>query len=170
MAARIEANRISREAARWMIMGEWRAHPSRVVVATLAIAIGVALGFAVHLINASALNEFDRAVSTVNGDADLQVHAVTPLGLDEALYPKLARLEGIAGASPVIELPAVASAPGNPSITLLGLDVFRAASVTPSLIGRRSADAPRANVSDEPRPSTGDDLFAANTLFLSDAA
>ena len=170
MAARIEANRISREAARWMIVGEWRAHPARVIVAAFAIAIGVALGFAVHLINESALNEFARAVSTVNGDADLQVHAVTPLGFDEALYPKLARLEGIAGASPVIELPAVASAPGNPAVTLLGLDVFRAASVTPSLIGRRSADAPRANAGDEPQPSTGDDLFDANTLFLSAAA
>ena len=78
-------------------MGEWLAHPGRVIIAGLAIAIGVALGFAVHLINASALNEFDRAVRTVNGDADLQVRAVTPLGFDEALYPKLVRLDGIEG-------------------------------------------------------------------------
>ena len=70
-----------------MMLAEWLAHPGRVVIAGLAIAIGVALGFAVHLINASALSEFDKAVRTVNGDADLQVRAASPLGFDEALYP-----------------------------------------------------------------------------------
>ena len=100
-------------AARWMILGEWRAHPGRVIVAMIAIAVGVALGFAVHLINASALNEFARAVASVNGDADLQVRAASPLGFDEALYPKLARLDGIASASPVVELRAVADAGGR---------------------------------------------------------
>src|SRR5258708_5151424 len=160
MAARIEANRISREAARWMIMGEWRAHPLRVVVAALAIAIGVALGFAVHLINASALNEFARAVSTVNGEADLQVHSTTPLGFDETLYPKLARIAGVAGASPVVELSGVAVAADNPSLTLLGLDVFRAVTVTPSLIARNVAAGEDGNA----EPATGEGVFAASTL------
>src|SRR5260221_10907696 len=151
-----EQNRTSLVAMRWMIAGEWGAHPARVIVAALAIAVGVALGFAVHLINASALSEFARAIKTVNGDAELQVHAVTPLGFDEALYPKLARIAGIAGASPVIELPAVASAPGNPSITLFGLDVFRPAAVTPSPVGRRSPRAPRADAPrDGPQPPAG---------------
>src|SRR5689334_5840672 len=112
-----DRNRLTSAAIRWMIVGEWRAHPARVIVAALAIAIGVALGFAVHLINASALNEFARAVRTVNGDADLQVHSVTPLGFDESLYPRIARLGGIADASPVVELPAIA---GDASLTLLG--------------------------------------------------
>src|SRR5258705_13058529 len=85
-------DRISGEAARWMIAGEWRAHPLRVGVAALAIAIGVALGFAGHLINASALNEFPRAVSTGNGEGDLQAHLTSPLGFEEALHPKLARM------------------------------------------------------------------------------
>src|SRR5258705_10314279 len=97
-----ERSAISGVAARWMIAGEWRAHPARIIVAALAIATGVALGFAVHLINASALEEFARAVRTVNGDADMQVHSTTPLGFDEALFPKLARVPGIAGASPVV--------------------------------------------------------------------
>ena len=153
------ADRISRVATRWMIAGEWRAHPARVIVAAFAIAVGVALGFAVHLINASALDEFARAVKTVNGDADLQVHAVTPLGFDEALYPRLARLPGIAGASPVVELPSVADA--NVSLTLLGVDPFRAAIVTPSLIGRRVESAapqpaPSANAA---QVSTADEAF-----------
>ena len=56
------SGRLSGQAMRWMIAGEWRAYPARVLLAALAIAIGVALGFAVHLINTSALTEFDRAV------------------------------------------------------------------------------------------------------------
>ena len=137
MAARADASR----AARWMILGEWRAHPGRVIVAMIAIAVGVALGFAVHLINASALNEFARAVASVNGAADLQVRAASPLGFDEALYPRLARLDGIASASPVVELRAVADAADGVSLTLLGLDMFRVARVTPSLIARASSAA-----------------------------
>src|SRR5712664_4592872 len=140
-----DQNRTSLVAMRWMIGGEWGAHPARVIVAALAIAVGVALGFAVHLINASALNEFARAIKTVNGDAELQVHAVTPLGFDEALYPKLARLAGIAGASPVVEINAVADTAEHPSLTLLGLDVLRAAAVTPSLIGERFASYAAGN-------------------------
>src|SRR5580765_901244 len=119
------SKRISRAGAWWMMMGEWLAHPGRVIIAGLAIAIGVALGFAVHLINASALSEFDRAVRTVNGDADLQVRAVTPLGFDETLYPKLVRLDGIEGASPVVEVGAVSAAGSNASFPLIGVDVLR---------------------------------------------
>src|SRR5258707_953116 len=96
----------SRLALRWMIAGEWRARPGRVMLAALAIAVGVALGFAVHLVNRSALDEFGRAIRTVNGEADLQVHAISPAGFDEALYPRVARLPGVAAASPVVELTA----------------------------------------------------------------
>ncbi len=170
-----EQNRTSLVAMRWMIAGEWAAHPARVIVAALAIAVGVALGFAVHLINASALSEFARAIKTVNGDAELQVHAVTPLGFEESLYPKLARLPGIAGASPVVEINAVADTAEHPSVTLLGLDVLRAASVTPSLVGERVASStpPAKTQSGEtsgPAPSTSDEAFDTRSLFLSQAA
>ncbi len=130
--------RIGGAAVRWMIVGEWRAYPARVALAAIAIAIGVALGFAVHLINASALSEFDSAIHTVNGDADLQVHSASAVGFSEALYPRLARLPGVAGASPVVELSAQAG--DHTALTLLGLDVFRAAAVTPSLAGRGGGD------------------------------
>src|SRR5512134_485237 len=171
MAAAAEVTRIGGRAARWMILGEWRAHPGRVIVAMIAIAVGVALGFAVHLINASALNEFARAVASVNGAADLQVRAASPLGFDEALYPKLARLDGIASASPVVELRAVADAADGVSLALLGLDMFRVARVTPSLIVRASGPSDDSTESPEgAAPATGDNPFAANSLFLSEAA
>ena len=50
-----------------------------------AIAIGVALGFAVHLVNASALDRFARGLATVNGGADLRIEAAGTRGFDEAL-------------------------------------------------------------------------------------
>ena len=129
-------------AAGWLIAGDWRHHPARIVTAVVAIAIGVALGFAVHLVNASALVAFGQAVQTVNGSADLQVRAAGPLGLREDLYPKVLRTAGVADASPVIELNAVADRRGR--VTLLGIDVMRAANVTPTLIGIPNGNAPLA--------------------------
>src|SRR5205085_6231953 len=140
----------------WIGWGEMRAHPGRVVLAVLAIAIGVALGFAVHLVNASALNEFARAVQAVNGDADLQVHSVTPRGFDENLYPKVASLPGVADVSPVVELQ-VSS--GDVTFTLLGVDIFRAAAVTPLLLGR-----PTADINSE---FAGTQALSENAVFLS---
>jgi hypothetical protein len=51
---------------------EYRRQPWRSLTALLAIALGVALGFAVHVINQSALDEFSRAVRSVNGQPDLE--------------------------------------------------------------------------------------------------
>jgi putative ABC transport system permease protein len=140
-------------ALRWLILGEWRAHPARALAATIAIAVGVALGLAVHLINASALNEFAQAVRTVSGDADLQVRGRTEAGFDERLYPSLARVPGVAGASPALEMDASLAA-GAP-VTLIGLDVLRAAQVTPALLGQGSA---------------GPAAFDPQAVFLSPAA
>ncbi len=131
-----------------MMLGEWRARPGRVVLAALAIAVGVALGFAVHLVNQSALDEFGRAIHAVNGDADLQVRSTSSGGFDEALYPTLARLPGIAVASPVVELTARTAGSGD-SLTLLGLDVLRAGTATPSLV---SADIGGAALGEQQTP------------------
>ncbi len=142
----------------WLIAGEWRQHPGRIAIAVLAIAVGVALGFAVHLINGSALTAFGQAVNTVNGAADLKIKAASRLGFDEALYARVVGVEGVADASPVVVLAAVAGR-GEP-FTLLGLDIIRAAGVTPSLIG-----APAQGLG-----GNADDLFASDALFLSQAA
>ena len=138
----------------WLIGGEWRWHPLRFALTALAIAVGVALGFAVHLINGSALRSFDRAVRGVNGAAELQVRAASPLGLDERLYPRVATAAGVADASPVVRLQARANGKG---FALLGVDVIRAAQVTPTLVGVRPSG-----------PETrGDEAFGADALFLS---
>lgn len=145
-------------AARWMMLGEWRAHPARVAVAALAIAIGVALGLAVHIVNQSALGSFAKALASVNGAADLQVHSTSPTGFDEALYPRLARLPGVAAASPVVEL--VAGNNGT-KLTLIGLDILRAVKVTPALVASAGIGSPIAG---------GQNPFATDALALSPAA
>jgi hypothetical protein len=118
---------------RWMILGEWRAHPVRIVTAVLAIAIGVALGFAVHLVNASALDRFARGLATVNGGADLRIQARGVQGFDEGLYPRVAHMQSILGASPVVALHVRLD---GQALDLLGLDVLRAGAVTPALLPR----------------------------------
>lgn len=149
-------------AARWMILGEWRAHPWRVVVAAAAIAIGVALGLAVHVVNASALSEFSKAVSAVNGEAQLQVRSASAFGFDEQLYPKVARTPGVAAVSPVVQVEAGTGRP-NETITVLGLDVFRAAQVTPRLLARPLAE----RVGGGPTPTA---LLDEDAIFLSASA
>ena len=88
---------------RWLLVGEWRAHPLRALVALAAIAIGVALGFGIHLVNSAAFNEFSAAARSLSGSADLQLRAKAG-SVDDSLYPQIASLPGIATASPVLEL------------------------------------------------------------------
>nr|WP_229508040.1 DUF4124 domain-containing protein [Massilia sp. Dwa41.01b] len=110
--------------SRWLLLGEWRAHPVRALLAVVAIAVGVAMGFAIHLINAAAFNEFSSAIKSLSGQADVQVHGREAL-FDETVYPRLARYEGVAIASPVLELQAaVPKARG--ALRLVGIDALRA--------------------------------------------
>ena len=55
---------------------ELRHHPWRSAAAVVAVMLGVALAFAVQLINTSALDEFAQAVRSVNGQPDLEVRAM----------------------------------------------------------------------------------------------
>ncbi|KAB2893056.1 MAG: ABC transporter permease, partial [Burkholderiaceae bacterium] len=82
---------------------ELRRHPWRGAAAVVAVMLGVALGFAVHVINASALDEFAQAVRTVGGQPDLELRPMQG-GIDEALYASLATHPGVARASPWLDL------------------------------------------------------------------
>ena len=129
-------------------------HKGRLAVSVLAIALGVALGYAVQLINAVALNEFSQAVRSLSGEADLEIRGPGS-GFDEMLYPRIARLPQVAVASPVLEVSAKLPGRREP-LRVLGLDAFRAAYVQPGLIG----NAPRDLL----------DLLRPDALFLSPAA
>ena len=141
--------------SRWLLFGEWRAHPMRALLAVVAIAVGVAMGFAIHLINAAAFNEFSAAIQSLAGQADLQV-AGREAQFDEHIYPRLATRDGVALASPVLEVDAaLAGKPG--SLKIVGLDALRAGAISPDLSG-------------VPASGRGTDVLGDDTIFLSPAA
>ena len=129
-------------------------HKGRLAVSVLAIALGVALGYAVQLINAVALNEFSQAVQSLAGEADLEIRGPRA-GFDEMLFPRIAHLPEVAVASPVLEVDAKLPGRQEP-LRVLGMDAFRAAYVQPGLIGNAPADML--------------ELLRPDALFLSPAA
>jgi putative ABC transport system permease protein len=112
--------------------GGWRYQPGRVLLSVLGIACGIALGVAVHLINASAANELDLAVRSLSGEADLLVRGPRS-GFPDALYARIARLDGVRAASPALEVDAQLAG-RRETIKVLGLDPFRAREVQPNLL------------------------------------
>ena len=127
-----------------LIRREWRHHPWRHAVALLAVALGVALAYSVHLINHSALTEFSAAVRTANGDPDLVLRGPRE-GFDDALFDRVEADPGVQRASPVLEIDTYARNAQGQRVPLrvLGLDVMRAAPLAPGLIPRPAADAGR---------------------------
>jgi putative ABC transport system permease protein len=114
----------------WLIWGRWREQPGRLILSLFAVALGVALGLAIHLVNRSALSEFSDAIALVNGQAQRQVTAATG-AFDDRVFDNVAQLPGIAAASPIIETNAEIE---GKKVKLIGLDVFRAAAITPELV------------------------------------
>ncbi|HKA43085.1 MAG TPA: FtsX-like permease family protein [Burkholderiales bacterium] len=137
-----------------VVLGPLREHPGRAALAVAAIALGVALGVAVHLINSSALNEFELAARHLAGTADLVVRGPRA-GFDESLYPRLARLPQVAAANPGVEAD-VPLAGRQEQLRIIGFDPLRAAEVQPALLPDRAGMVL--------------DLFDADAIWLSPAA
>lgn len=152
-------NRGMAELLRTFSWQEMRHHPWRHAAAVLAVMLGVALAFSVHLINASALSEFSAAVRSVNGQPDLELRAVQG-GFDEALFARVAGHPQVAVASPVLELGTLAAGSDGRRQTLrvVGLDALAVAAVAPALMPVPAADADRMA------------LFAPGAAFLNPAA
>jgi putative ABC transport system permease protein len=140
---------------RWLLAAEWRSHKGRALIAIATIALGVALGYAVQLINSAAFNEFSAAARSLSGQADLQVRGAQPT-FDERAYPQLATEPGVAFASPVLELDVTVPNRSAP-LKVLGIDMFRASRIAPDLTGVTDSDAPL-------------DALAGDAIFLSPAA
>jgi putative ABC transport system permease protein len=138
---------------RAVLAGALVANRLRTVVATLAIAVGVALGYAVHLVNRAALDELTHGVRMLSGDADLTVRGPRG-GFDEAVFVALARDRDVAAASPVVEAD-VRVQGSSERLRVLGIDPFRAGAIQPALVGESKDSL------DTLRPAT---------LFLSNAA
>ncbi len=102
------------------------------LLSVAGIALGVALGYAVHLVNRSAVEDVAAAVRAVAGEADIEVRGGRS-GFAESLYPKIAKVPGVAFASPVLELD-VGLVGGERTLRVLGVDILRAAVLQPALV------------------------------------
>ncbi len=112
---------------------------SRSLLSAAAVALGVALGFAVSLVNRAAVEDLAASVRALAGEADLEVRGGRA-GFPENLYAALARLPGVAVASPVLELDA--GLEGGGAVRLIGIDPLRAAGIQPALF----LDAPERRI------------------------
>jgi putative ABC transport system permease protein len=123
---------------------EWMHHPWRTATAVLAVALGVALAFSVHLINASALGEFSAAVRQVNAQPDFELRGQRG-GFDEALLERVATHPGVATASPVVEVDTDARDPEGRrvAVRVLGVDALSVFALAPQLGPRPREGAPR---------------------------
>lgn len=138
---------------------ELRHHPWRNAAAVIAVMLGVALAFAVHLINASALDEFSQAVRSVSGQPDLELRAIQG-NFDEATYTRVARLPQVAVASPVLEISTYAQDTTGERVLLrvVGVDALVVALVAPALMPQPEDSADRMA------------FFSPNTIFLNASA
>ncbi len=140
-----------------LIGQQWRHHPGRLLIAVLAIALGVALALAVQLINRSALAEFGAAVRSVNGQPDAELRPASGTRLDESLLTELAARPEVLLASPVIEVDTLLRTAdgGRTAIKVLGLDALVAPAMAPDLLPRPAStadgDAPRLALLDPDR-------------------
>jgi putative ABC transport system permease protein len=139
----------------------------RTLLAVIAIAFGVALGYAVELVNRAAVDELSAGVALLSGKADLEVRGPRA-GFDEMLYPALARDRDVALASPVVEVDVKLRDRDEP-LAVLGVDVFRAAAINPALVAgsgdrldalRGDAIFPSAAAAQWLRIESGDTLVA----------
>ncbi len=118
-----------------VICGHGRRHPLRLAVQIMAIAIGVALGYGVNLINTAALREFAAAVRQVTGQADATLTG-PKAGFDENLYARVAGHPDVEFASPLLEVAVAvrdvaAARPGV--LSIIGVDALRAGYFSPAL-------------------------------------
>lgn len=126
----------------------------RVFASIVAIAAGVALGFAVYLVNRVAVDEFASAIRQLSGTADLVI-AGSRGGFTETIYPAIAQSPLIGAASPVIEIRATLAG-RKEFLKVLGVDLFRAVEIHPEWMPRTASAAAQ--------------LFAQDTVILSATA
>ncbi|MEO6565571.1 MAG: FtsX-like permease family protein, partial [Casimicrobiaceae bacterium] len=88
------------------------------------------------IINATAVSEYESGMRTLAGAADLEIRGARS-GFDETVYARVAADRGVATASPVVEVDA-RIAGRDEALRIVGVDVFRAAAVTPALVGTAS--------------------------------
>ncbi|NLG74745.1 MAG: hypothetical protein GX535_00760 [Xanthomonadaceae bacterium] len=138
------------------VVGPMRHQLGRTLLAVIAIALGLALGLSIYLINRAAADEISLAARSLYGLADLAVVA-TNEDFEEELYPLIARKPGVSIASPQLRVEAnLADRRGT--LAFVGVDAFRYRALQPAF----------ASVADADR--TTRTLFDPRTILVSAAA
>ena len=141
-----------------LMRGTLAANGFRLALTLASIALGVALGGAVHTVHTSALAEIDRAAHALAGKADVEIRGPRN-GFDDALFAAVAARPEVAAASPVVEIDAaLADSPGT--LRVIGIDALRAVRLQPAFV----VDAARTGAGSVGR------LFDERALWLTPAA
>jgi putative ABC transport system permease protein len=133
----------------WLIRAQFLARRTATALSLLAIALGVSLGYAIHLINEAALADFSQAMKSVQGEPDaVLVPRDSAGGVPLALINEIARDDAVAIVAPVIET-RVRLDRGQAAVKLIGLDVFSAAALMPDLLPRRDGGIAGGGIFDD---------------------
>jgi putative ABC transport system permease protein len=151
------------------ILGPLRQAAGRTVLAVVAIALGVALGFAIYLINRTAADEMTAAARNLFGLADLAIEASAGT-FDESLYPQVARVAGVVVASPVLRIEAKLGAQRG-ALSLMGVDVFRSRALQPAwaamaMTATSERSTPKLQPVDSSAPADQELLLSASAARL----
>jgi putative ABC transport system permease protein len=106
--------------------------PGRTILTMLSIVIGVTSAVAVGLGTATTRNAYKQMFALITGRATLEVDASGGGAFDNAIFDKVAGVEGIAAAAPLMQRPTSMSLEGGERrvrLQILGIDPDRDSSV-----------------------------------------
>ena len=123
------------------------------------IALGVALGYGVHLVNRAAVDDLAASVRELAGEADLEVRGGRT-DFRSALYPRIARLPGVAQAQPALELDA-GIAGTERTLRVIGIDSPARARTCPAMRALELLEPDKVLSRRAPRTLGGGERLAA---------
>jgi putative ABC transport system permease protein len=142
----------------------YRGAMGRLALSLVALALGVGLGFAIHLVNRAALTEFTTGLRSLAGGADVTLRGPAR-GFDASVYVAAARHPDVAAASPMVELDARVVG-DTAAIRVLGIDVFRVPAIQPGLVGvRPESSTGNADADEQLATLRPDRIFLAQPLL-----
>ncbi|MDQ2871744.1 MAG: ABC transporter permease [Candidatus Eremiobacteraeota bacterium] len=131
---------------RALVLGNFRGNGLRSFITLFAVALGVAIAYAIDLANTTAIASFAQSVDVISNHVNVQVFAVGR-GFDERALLRVQRYPGVRSADPVVtgELAVGAAGPTSQAgeiVRVIGVDITRA--VLPP--GARAISGPQLDV------------------------
>lgn len=109
---------------RWHVLRYLQRHPLLGLLNILSVALGVSVYLATQIANQSANHAFAASIDLVAGKAELEITAPAARNLPETVFPAVAAVPGVAGATPLVE--GFVTLPDFPGgyLQILGIDIF----------------------------------------------